>query len=77
MRKSGASGLPKGGGTSSRGRPGSAISKTKQRKVSQTVVMQLTSYQYDACELMSNRINKKLREWFTKIKDFASYREKA
>ena len=37
--------------------------------------IQVTSYQLDACELLGNRIHKKLREHFDRIKAFATYQE--
>ena len=47
-------------------------SNSRQAKVPK---IQVTSYQLDACELLSNRIHKKLREHFDIIKAFAIYQE--
>jgi len=65
VRKSGASGLPKGGPK----RPGSALNRTSGGH------FQLTSYQLDACELIGNRLKKKLREYLGTLKTFASDRQ--
>eukprot|EP00353_Schmidingerella_taraikaensis_P008168 CAMPEP_0185590754 /NCGR_PEP_ID=MMETSP0434-20130131/61922_1 /TAXON_ID=626734 ORGANISM="Favella taraikaensis, Strain Fe Narragansett Bay" /NCGR_SAMPLE_ID=MMETSP0434 /ASSEMBLY_ACC=CAM_ASM_000379 /LENGTH=68 /DNA_ID=CAMNT_0028215183 /DNA_START=795 /DNA_END=1001 /DNA_ORIENTATION=- len=67
VRKSGASGLPKAGGGGAR-RPGSAaLSKGGPGRG-----IQVTSYQLDACELIGNRLKKKLREYLGCIKAFAA-----
>ena len=67
VRKSGASGLPK---PASGKRSGSAANKGGRNGP-----IQVTSYQLDACELIGNRINKKLREHLDCIRQFAVYRE--
>ena len=77
VRKSGASGLPKSGGGGMRmTRPGSAIEKGHRQLVTNHQKRyQFSSYKLDACELLGNRIHKKLRQHFSQIKAFASYRE--
>ena len=74
VRKSG-TGLPKGATISKHNRPGSATGSKMPPKSQSQVMMndryhQFSSYQLDAVQLLGNRLNKKLREYFGSLKDF-------
>lgn len=81
VRKSAHNPIPKGGGrlpsaSAKQGRANSHQRNTSGTRSSRVAhQIQFTGYQLDACDLICNRVNKKIREYFGAIRAFVDMQE--